>query len=104
MKVGTLSAWATMRSDTIKEIRRHVRSHLHTSGFDFKLVILKKELKLRWPFTAGLQDGIMGFIDRGVITDAHAGAITVVSYEQIAAEDLLAILKLAGRFTQRSFK
>ena len=99
-----------LRRQAIKNIMRVVKPYLHGSGFcngtkeGVMLVVLKRERKLPHSLSVGLQNGIRGFTDYGVIDDAAAGGLSAIPYEDIAVEDLLKLERIASKLTADSFK
>jgi hypothetical protein len=93
------------RKTLTRAIIKMVAPHLHKSGFvDVRLTHFKRERKIRYPFSMCLVDGIMGFTQHGIITDAHGGGLMTVNYEQVCIEDLIKIKRLVEKIPQHVWK
>lgn len=93
------------RTTLVRAIMKVVAPHLHDSGYvDTRLTVFKRERKIRYPLSHCLEEGIMGFTQDGIITDAYGGGLMTVGYEQVCLEDLIKIKAMVSKIPNNQWK
>ncbi len=101
-----------VRKSMTSDLKMRTEHHLHGSGYTddtrsdntLQLVILKRSQKFPSAFNEALREGIDGFVDYGVITDAYGGGLMTIGYDELPIEDLFRIHKFSEKLTKDHFK
>lgn len=95
----------SQRKKLTRAIMKLVAPRLHGSGYvGVQLTVFKRERKIRYPLSSCLEEGIMGFTQDGIITDAYGGGLMTVGYDQVCLEDLIKINNMVKKVPANQWK